>query len=188
MILSDREIRGEIAAGRLAIKPFNPRFVQPSSVDVTLDRRFLEFRNIRRAYLDVREPVGDIMELVEVAEGSPLIVHPKEFVLGSTVEEVRLPDDLVARLEGRSSLGRLGIVIHSTAGFVDPGFVGHLTLEISNMANLPIAIYPGMRIAQVSFMRMTSPAERPYGKALGGKYQGQAEPTASRLYMDFIEG
>ncbi len=185
MILSDRSIREAIEAGRIGIDPFDPGLVQPSSIDVRLDRRFLVFRNTKRAYIDPKEPAEDLMELIEVGAGEAMYIHPSEFLLGSTVERVRVPDDLVARLEGRSSLGRLGIVIHSTAGYIDPAFEGHITLEISNLANLPIALYPGMRIGQISFIQMTTPAERPYGPGRGSKYSGQSLPTASRLYLDF---
>jgi dCTP deaminase len=188
VILSDRTIKEELAAGRLLIEPFDPSLVQPSSVDLRLSRRFLVFRNTQKPYIDVRMSVDDVMELVEVHDDEPVIVHPKEFILGSTVERVSLPDDLVARLDGRSSLGRLGIVIHSTAGFIDPGFAGHVTLEISNLANLPIALYPGMRVAQISFHRLSTPAEAPYGQGkLGSKYQGQDAPTASRIHLDFLD-
>lgn len=185
MILSDRSIKEAIAAGRLGIQPFDPNLVQPSSVDVRLDARFLVFRNTKRPFIDTKQPSDDLMELVEVGPDEPMYLHPSEFILGSTVERVRIPDDLVARLEGRSSLGRLGIVIHSTAGYIDPGFDGHITLEISNLASLPIALYPGMRIGQISFIRMTSPAERAYGPGRGSKYHGQQLPTASRLHLDF---
>ncbi len=185
MILSDRSIREAIEAGRIVVDPFDPTLIQPSSIDVRLDTKFLVFRNTKRAYIDPKEPAEDLMELIEVAQGEAMYVHPSEFVLGSTVERVGVPDDLVARLEGRSSLGRLGIVIHSTAGYIDPAFEGHITLEISNLANLPIALYPGMRIGQISFIKMTTPAERPYGPARGSKYSGQQLPTASRLYLDF---
>lgn len=188
MILSDRSIRDEIEAGHLIIDPYDSAMVQPASVDLRLSRRFLVFRNTQQPFIDVRTPVDNVMELVEVANGDPVFVHPKEFILGSTLERVSLPNDLVARLDGRSSLGRLGIVIHSTAGFIDPGFSGHITLEMSNLANLPIALYPGMRIAQISFHQMTTPAEIPYGRrALGSKYQGQDAPTASRVYLDFAD-
>jgi dCTP deaminase len=179
VILSDRSIREAIARGRLGIEPFDPALIQPSSVDVRLDRRFLVFRNTKRAYLDVKQPADDLMELIEVRPDEPMFLHPHEFVLGNTIERVHIPDDLVGRLEGRSSLGRLGVVIHSTAGFLDPGYLGHITLEISNLANLPVALYPGMRIGQISFVQMSTPAERPYGP-------GQALPTASRLYLDFV--
>ncbi|MBV9580523.1 MAG: dCTP deaminase [Chloroflexi bacterium] len=187
MILSDKSINEAIASGRLEIDPFDPRLVQPSSIDVRLDHKFLIFRNTKRAYIDVKQPAEDLMEMIEVGPDEPMFLHPHEFVLGSTVERVRMPDDLVARLEGRSSLGRLGVVIHSTAGFIDPAFEGHVTLEISNLANLPIALYAGMRIGQLSFSAMTTPAERPYGAARGSKYSGQNVPTASRLYLDFLQ-
>ena len=185
MILSDKSIREAIESGRLGIDPFDPNLIQPSSYDVRLDHKFLVFRNTKRAFIDVKQPADDLMELLEFAADEPMFLHPKEFVLGSTIERVRIPDDLVGRLEGRSSLGRLGIVIHSTAGFIDASFEGHVTLEISNLANLPIALYPGMRIGQISFTQMTTPAERPYGPARGSKYSGQSLPTASRLYLDF---
>ena len=188
MILSDRSIREAILSGRLGVEPFDPSLIQPSSLDVRLDSRFLVFRNTKRAFIDVKEPADDLMELIEVGPEEPMFLHPHEFVLGSTVERVRIPDDLVARLEGRSSLGRLGVVIHSTAGWIDAAFDGHITLEISNLANLPIALYPGMRIGQLSFQQMTTPAERPYGPARGSKYSGQRLPTASRLYLDFRSG
>ncbi len=186
MVLSDGTIRAEIAAGRIVIDPFDESLVQPSSVDVRVDRRFRVFHNARRPYIDVRKPMDDLTELVEVEGDDPFVLHPGEFVLGQTLERVRLPDDLVARLEGKSSLGRLGLLIHSTAGFVDPGFEGNLTLELSNVANLPITIYHGMPIGQISFMRMDGPVERPYGSGeAGSKYQGQAEPTPSRFHLNF---
>ena len=185
MILSDRSIKEAVASGRLGIDPYDPTLVQPSSIDVRLDNKFLVFRNTKRAFIDVKQPADDLMEMIEVGPEEPMFLHPHEFVLGNTIERVRMPDDLVARLEGRSSLGRLGIVIHSTAGFVDPCFEGHLTLEISNLANLPIALYPRMRIGQISFSLMTTAAETPYGAARGSKYSGQQVPTASRLYLDF---
>jgi dCTP deaminase len=187
VILSDRSIREAIESGRLGIDPFDPALIQPSSIDVRLDQKFLVFRNTKRAYIDVKQPAEDLMELIEVEPDEPMFLHPHEFVLGSTLERVRIPNDLVGRLEGRSSLGRLGIVIHSTAGFLDPSFEGHVTLEISNLANLPIALYPRMRIGQISFVEMTTPAERPYGPARGSKYSGQQLPTASRLYLDFLK-
>ncbi len=188
MVLSDKTIRDEIEAGRIAIDPFDPALVQPSSVDVRVDRSFRVFHNNRYPYIDVRQPMEDLTELVEVAEDEPFILHPGEFVLGQTLERVTLPDDLVARLEGKSSLGRLGLLIHSTAGFVDAGWDGHLTLELSNVANLPITIYPNMKIGQISFFRLTSEAENPYGSsALGSKYQGQRGPTPSRYYENFEE-
>jgi dCTP deaminase len=185
VILSDRSIREAIDSGRLGIVPFDPDLIQPSSIDVRLDNKFLVFRNTKRAYIDVKQPAEDLMEMIEVGPEEPMFLHPHEFVLGSTVERVRIPNDLVGRLEGRSSLGRLGVVIHSTAGYLDPAFEGHVTLEISNLANLPIALYPHMRIGQISFAEMTTPADRPYGPGRGSKYSGQQLPTASRLYLDF---
>ena len=186
VVLSDRTIREEIDSGRIVIDPFEASNVQPSSVDVRVDRQFRVFHNARYPYIDVRQPMDDLTELVEIDGEEPFILHPGEFVLGQTLERVTLPDDLVARLEGKSSLGRLGLLIHSTAGFVDSGFSGNLTLELSNVANLPITIYHGMPIGQISFMRMDGPVERPYGSGeTGSKYQGQAEPTPSRFYLNF---
>ena len=189
MVLSDRSIREEIEGGRIVIDPFDERLLQPSSVDVRVDSRYRVFHNSRYTHIDVRQPMEDLTELVEVDGDQPFILHPGEFVLGQTLERVRLPDDIVARLEGKSSLGRLGLLIHSTAGFVDSGFSGNLTLELSNVANLPITIYYGMPIGQISFMRMDQPVEKPYGAgARGSKYQGQAEPTPSRFYLNFERG
>ena len=189
VVLSDRTIKSEIAAGRIVIDPYDERLVQPSSIDVRVDRKFRVFHNSRYPYIDVREPMEDLTELVEVADEEPFVLHPGEFVLGQTLEAIALPDDLVARLEGKSSLGRLGLLIHSTAGFVDPSWEGNLTLELSNVANLPITIYHGMPIGQISFMRMDGPVERPYGSdEAGSKYQGQAEPTPSRFYRNFEKG
>jgi dCTP deaminase len=186
MILSDRDIRAEIESGRIVIDPYSPESVQPSSVDLHLGSRFRVFRNNRYPYIDVRVDQPDLTELVEIDGDEPFILHPSEFVLGSTVERVALPDDLVARLDGRSSLGRLGLLIHSTAGYVDPGWDGTLTLELSNVANLPITLYHGMRIGQIGFERLTSPAEIPYGDPrLGSRYHGQSDPTASRYHRDF---
>ena len=188
MVLSDRTIKAEIAAGRIVIDPYDETLVQPSSIDVRVDRKFRVFHNARYPFIDVRAPMEDLTELVEMEEDEPFILHPGEFVLGQTLERVRLPDDLVARLEGKSSLGRLGLLIHSTAGFVDAGFEGNLTLELSNVANLPITIYHGMPIGQISFMRMDGPVENPYGSSeTRSKYQGQAEPTPSRFYLNFEE-
>ena len=184
MILSDRDIRAAIDAGRVVIDPFDPACVQPSSVDLHVDSQFRVFANSRYPFIDVREEMPDLTELVEVEARRAVHPAPGEFVLGSTLERVALPDDLVARLEGKSSLGRLGLLIHSTAGYVDPGWDGYLTLELSNVANLPITLYPGMKIGQISFFRLTSPAETPYGAA-GNKYQGQRGPTPSRFYRDF---
>src|SRR6266480_7388394 len=172
MVLSDRTIKAEIEAGRIVIDPFDEAMVQPSSVDVRVDRRFRVFHNARYPYIDVRQPMEDLTELVEVQADERFILHPGEFVLGQTLEHVSLPDDLVARLEGKSSLGRLGLLIHSTAGFVDAGFSGNLTLELSNVANLPINIYYGMPIGQLSFLRLDRAVERPYGSPeIGSKYQ-----------------
>ena len=186
VILSDRDIRKALDGGRIGIEPFEDSDVQPSSVDLRVDRYFRTFHNARHPYIDVKKPMEDLTEMVEASDEGPFILHPGEFVLGSTCERVRLSDDLVARLEGKSSLGRLGLLIHSTAGYVDPGFEGHLTLELSNVATLPITIYPGMKIGQISFFELSSPAESPYGSArLGSKYQGQRGPTPSRYYENF---
>jgi dCTP deaminase len=186
MVLSDRSIKAEIDAGRLVFDPYDPALVQPSSVDVRVDRHFRVFHNSRYPYIDVRQPMEDLTELVTVDPAEPFVLHPGEFVLGQTLERVSLPDDVVGRLEGKSSLGRMGLLIHSTAGWVDAGFQGKLTLELSNVANLPITIYHGMPIGQVSFMRMDTAAERPYGSdEAGSKYQDQAEPTPSRFYLNF---
>ena len=186
MVLSDRTIRAEIESGRIEIDPYDDKRVQPSSVDLRVDRKFRVFHNARHPYIDVRQPMEDLTELVEAEGDRPFILHPGEFVLGQTLEKVTLPDDLVARLEGKSSLGRLGLLIHSTAGFVDSGFSGNLTLELSNVANLPITIYYGMPIGQISFMRMDGPVESPYGsRVTDSKYQGQSEPTPSRFYKNF---
>jgi dCTP deaminase len=188
-VLADRDIRAEIESGRVVIRPYDPVDLQPSSVDLHLDRSFRVFRNNRYAYIDVRQPQPDLTELLTVADDEPFVLHPGEFVLGQTLEWVELPDDLVARLEGKSSLGRLGLLIHSTAGYVDPGWKGNLTLELSNVANLPIALYQGMRIGQISFFRMSGPVERPYGSPeLRSRYQGQAEPTASAFHRDYTPG
>lgn len=186
MILSDRTILEAIAAGRIVIDPFDRSKVQPSSVDLTLDHRFLVFRNYTRALIDVKQEMDDLTELVEIDADGVFLLHPGEFVLGSTAERIGIPDDLVGRLEGKSSLARLGLVIHSTAGFVDAGFDGYLTLELSNVASLPITLYPGMKIGQISFLQMTTPAEHPYGSgALGSKYKGQVGPTASQYWRNF---
>ena len=185
-VLSDRDIRSAIEAGSIRIEPYDGEDLQPSSVDLHLDRSFRVFRNNRYPYIDVRAPQPDLTELLTIADDEPFILHPGEFVLGQTLEWVELPTDLVARLEGKSSLGRLGLLIHSTAGYVDPGWKGNLTLELSNVANLPIALYHGMRIGQISFFRMSSEVERPYGSPeLRSRYQGQREPTASAFHRDF---
>jgi len=185
MILSDRTIREQIAAGRIVIDPFDAACVQPSSVDLHVDRQFRVFRNNRYGHIDVKQEMAELTELVEVAPEEPFMLHPGEFVLGSTLERVVVPDDLVASLEGKSTLGRLGLLIHSTAGYVDPGWDGYLTLELSNVPNLPITIYPGMKIGQISFFQLTTAAETPYGSKGRNKYQGQRGPTASRFFEDF---
>ena len=186
MVLSDKSIREELESGGIVIEPLGDGALQPSSVDLRVDRFFRVFRNDTTPYIDPKQPQEDLTELVEVDDDGAFILHPGEFVLGSTLERVALGPDIVARLEGKSSLGRLGLLIHSTAGFVDCGFSGHLTLELSNVANLPIAIYPGMKIGQISFLRMTSEAEHAYGSdAKRSKYQGQKGPTPSRYYLNF---
>ena len=186
MILSDRTIREELDAGRIEIDPLLPNSIQPSSVDLHVDRYFRVFRNHTMSHIDVKQNLEELTELVEMEDDDPFMLHPGEFVLGSTSERVALPDDLVARLEGKSSLGRLGLLIHSTAGFVDAGWDGQLTLELSNVANLPITLYPGMKIGQISFIRMTTPADVPYGSAeVGSKYQGQVGPRPSRYWENF---
>jgi dCTP deaminase len=187
VVLSDRTIARLLAEGHIEVDPYDPALLQPSSVDVRVDRYFRVFRNSLYPYIDVKAEQEALTELVEV-DGEPFILHPGEFVLGSTLERVRLPDDLVARLEGKSSLGRLGLLIHSTAGFIDPGWDGHVTLELSNVANLPITIYPEMKIGQLSFMELTEPASAPYGSSgLGSKYQGQRGPTPSRYWRNFTD-
>lgn len=188
VLLSDRDIRAEISSGRLGIDPFDDSLIQPSSVDVRLDDMFRVFNNTRYTHIDPAEQQDELTSLVEPAAGEPFVLHPGEFVLGSTLELCTLPDDLAGRLEGKSSLGRLGLLTHSTAGFIDPGFSGHITLELSNVANLPITLWPGMKIGQLCLLRLTSPAEHPYGSAkVGSKYQGQRGPTPSRSYQNFIK-
>jgi dCTP deaminase len=186
VILSDRSIREALAAGRIVIDPLDESAVQPSSVDLRLDLLFRVFLNHTMPVIDVKQNLEDLTRLIEIDPAEAFILHPGEFVLGSTLERVALPDDLVARVEGKSSLGRLGLLIHSTAGFVDAGWDGHLTLELSNVANLPITLYPRMKIGQLSFMAMTTPADVPYGRGeLGSKYQGQRGPTPSRYWENF---
>ena len=186
MILSDRSIREAMDAGRIIIDPFDDACLQPSSIDVKVSNLFRVFRNHSTAIIDVKKDLTELTELVEIPDGEAFILHPGEFVLGSTLERVGIAADLVARVEGKSSLGRLGLLIHSTAGFIDAGFDGHITLELSNVANLPITLYPSMKIGQVSFMTMTTPADRPYGSgARGSKYQGQRGPTPSRYFENF---
>src|SRR3954469_25153650 len=186
VVLSDRTISRLIDEGRIEIDPYDESLLQPSSVDVRVDRYFRVFHNARYPYIDVKQPQDELTEEVEVDGDTPFMLHPGEFVLGSTLERVTLPDDLVARLEGKSSLGRLGLLIHSTAGFIDAGWDGHITLELSNVANVPITLYPGMKIGQISFLQMTTPADTPYGSGgLGSKYQGQRGPTPSRYWENF---
>ncbi|AVP70183.1 dCTP deaminase [Prescottella equi] len=186
MLLSDRDIRAEVSSGRLGIDPFVSEMVQPSSVDVRLDSLFRVFDNTKYTHIDPALQQDELTSLVEPAAGEPFVLHPGEFVLGSTLEVCTLPDDLAGRLEGKSSLGRLGLLTHSTAGFIDPGFSGHITLELSNVANLPITLWPGMKIGQLCLLRLTSAAENPYGSsAVGSKYQGQRGPTPSRAYLNF---
>ncbi|HEX7365307.1 MAG TPA: dCTP deaminase [Dehalococcoidia bacterium] len=190
MVLSDRTIKAEISRGRIIIEPLSDDCIQPASVDLHLDKKLLVFKSQRYpAYIDVRRNMDYLNELVEVAEDTPFFLNPGEFVLASTLESITLPDDIVGRLEGKSSLGRIGLLIHSTAGYVDPGWSGNLTLELSNVAKLPITLYYKMKIGQISFLRLTSPVDRPYGAAeLGSKYQGQTEPTASRYHENFVKG
>ena len=189
MLLSDRDLRAEVDAGRLVIDPYDDTLVQPSSVDVRLDRYFRVFENHRYPHIDPAEEQEELTRLVEVGVDEPFILHPGEFVLGSTYEVIGLAEDLAARLEGKSSLGRLGLLTHSTAGFIDPGFNGHVTLELSNVATLPIKLWPGMKIGQVCVIRLTSPAEHPYGSSVyGSRYQGQRGPTPSRSHVNFRRG
>jgi len=186
VLISDRDIRSELAAGRIALDPFDASMVQPSSVDVRLDRFFRLFDNHKYAHIDPAQEQPELTRLVEVEGDEPFILHPGEFVLGSTYEAVTLPNDIAARLEGKSSLGRLGLLTHSTAGFIDPGFSGHVTLELSNVATLPIKLWPGMKIGQLCFFQLTSAAEHPYGsQEYGNRYQGQRGPTASRSHLNF---
>lgn len=184
MILSDRHILDAVKNDRLGIQPFEDELVQPSSIDVRLDRRFRVFNNQRYTHIDPSKQQDDLTSSVEVGPDEPFVLHPGEFVLASTLEVITLPADLAARLEGKSSLGRLGLLTHSTAGFIDPGFSGHVTLELSNVANLPITLWPGMKIGQLCVFMLSSPALRPYGAgATGSRYQGQRGPTPSRSWM-----
>jgi len=186
VLLSDRDIRAELAAGRVVLEPLDLEMVQPSSVDVRIDRYFRLFDNHKYPVIDPAQEQPDLTRLVEVKPDEPFVLHPGEFVLASTYELVTLPDDVAARLEGKSSLGRLGLLTHSTAGFIDPGFSGHVTLELSNVATLPITLWPGMKIGQLCFFQLSSPAEHPYGSSHhGSRYQGQRGPTASRSYKGF---
>ncbi len=186
MLLSDRDIIADVEAGRIRLDPWDPSMVQPSSVYVRLDRYFRLFDNHKYPSIDPAEDQPELTRLIEVPADEPFVLHPGEFVLGSTYEFMGLPDDLAARLEGKSSLGRLGLLTHSTAGFVDPGFTGHVTLELSNVATLPIKLWPGMKIGQLCFFRLSSPSAQPYGSgATGSRYQGQRGPTASRSHLNF---
>lgn len=186
MLLSDRDLKAAIVAGRLGLSPYDEAMVQPSSIDVRLDRWFRVFANHRYTHIDPAVAQDDLTELLEPDGDEPFILHPGEFVLGSTLEVISLSNDLAARLEGKSSLGRLGLLTHSTAGFIDPGFSGHVTLELSNVANLPIKLYPGMKIGQVCVLPLSSPSEHPYGSSVyGSRYQGQRGPTPSRSSLRF---
>ena len=186
MLLSDRDILAQVDGGRVKLTPWDPAMVQPSSVDVRLDRYFRLFDNHKYPVIDPAQDQPELTRALEVEEGESFVLHPGEFVLGSTLEEVSLPDDVAARVEGKSSLGRLGLLTHATAGFVDPGFTGHVTLELSNVATLPIVLHPGMKIGQLCFFQLSSAAEHPYGSdARGSHYQGQRGPTASRSFKNF---
>jgi dCTP deaminase len=186
MLLSDRDIKSEIDKGRVVLEPYDLNMIQPSSVDVRLDRLFRTFENHKYAHIDPAENQPELTREVAVEGNEPFILHPGEFVLGSTYEVISLPDDIAGRLEGKSSLGRLGLLTHSTAGFIDPGFSGHVTLELSNVATLPIKLWPGMKIGQLCLFRLESPAEHPYGSAVyGSRYQGQRGPTPSKAYLNF---
>lgn len=186
MLLSDRDIREQVDSGRVRLEPFDGGMIQPSSVDVRLDRFFRVFENHKYSVIDPSVEQGELTREVEVAPNEFFILHPGEFVLASTYEVISLPDDIAGRLEGKSSLGRLGLLTHSTAGFIDPGFSGHITLELSNVANLPVKLFPGMKIGQLCLIKLSSPAEHPYGSALyGSRYQGQRGPTPSRSWMNF---
>ena len=186
MVLSDHSLREQLAAGRIIIEPYDEQCVQPSSIDVKVSNLFRVFRNHTAGIIDVKEDMENLTELITVPDDGVFMLHPGEFVLGSTLERVVVPSDLVARIEGKSSLGRLGLLIHSTAGFIDAGFDGHVTLELANVASLPITIYPQMRIGQISFLQMTTAADNPYGSgANGSKYQGQRGPTPSRYFENF---
>jgi dCTP deaminase len=186
VLLSDRDIKAEISAGRVALEPYTDSMIQPSSIDVRLDRWFRVFENHKYPYIDPSQEQPDLTRMIEPEGDEPFVLHPGEFVLGSTFEVVSLPDDIAGRLEGKSSLGRLGLLTHSTAGFIDPGFSGHVTLELSNVANLPIVLYPGMKIGQLCLFRLSSPAEHPYGsEKYGSRYQGQRGPTPSRSFANF---
>ncbi|WP_431881731.1 dCTP deaminase [Micromonospora chalcea] len=186
MLLSDRDLTAEIKAGALTLEPFEPKLMQPASVDVRLDNLFRTFNNHRYTHIDPAAQQPDLTRLVEIPAGEAFVLHPGEFALGSTLEEIALADHLAGRVEGKSSLGRLGLLVHSTAGFIDPGFSGHVTLELSNVAGLPITLWPGMKIGQLAVFRLSSPAEHPYGSAVyGSHYQGQRGPTPSRAWRNW---
>ena len=186
MLLSDRDIKAELAAGRVRLEPLDLSMVQPASVDIRLDRFFRTFENHRYQFIDPRQEQPDLTRAVEVAPNEAFVLHPGEFVLGSTFEVVSLPEDVAARVEGKSSLGRLGLLTHATAGFIDPGFTGHVTLELSNVANLPVTLWPGMKIGQLCFIKMSSASEHPYGSSVyGSRYQNQRGPTPSRSFQNF---
>lgn len=186
MLLSDRDIRAEIELGRIKLEPFDPAMIQPSSIDVRLDRFFRTFENHKYPFIDPRQEQNELTRALEVRPDEAFVLHPGEFALGSTYEVVSLPDDVAARVEGKSSLGRLGLLTHATAGFVDPGFSGHVTLELSNVSTLPIMLWPGMKIGQLCFVKLSSPAEHPYGSSIyGSRYQGQRGPTPSKSYINF---
>jgi len=186
VLLSDRDIRAEIAAGRVGCEPFTESMIQPSSVDVRLDKFFRVFENHKYSVIDPSIEQAELTREVITEGDEPFILHPGEFVLASTYEVITLPDDIAGRLEGKSSLGRLGLLTHSTAGFIDPGFSGHITLELSNVANLPVKLFPGMKIGQLCLIKLSSPAEHPYGsEKYGSRYQGQRGPTASRSFLNF---
>jgi len=186
-VLSDHTIREELAKGRIVIDPLDESAIQPASVDLRLNSAVRVFRVASRPYVDVQQPVDDLTELIEIEPEEPFVIQPGTFFLGSTLEIITMPDDIVGRVDGKSSLGRLGLLVHATAGYVDPGWTGRLTLELSNQSQMPIALYYGMRVAQISFLRMSTPVDRPYGSPeLGSKYQGQTEPTASRISREFF--
>ena len=186
MLLCDRDILLEMKSGRVQVEPFEAKMIQPSSVDVRLDRFFRVFENHKYEVIDPSLDQSELTREVAVASDDFFILHPGEFVLASTYEVITLPDDIAGRLEGKSSLGRLGLLTHSTAGFIDPGFSGHITLELSNVANLPVKLYPGMKIGQLCLIKLSSAAEHPYGSAVyGSRYQGQRGPTPSKSWLNF---
>lgn len=186
MLLSDKSIKEAIKAGRIAIRPYFEDCIQPSSIDIHLDNKFLLFNKQKHGIIDVKKKQDDLMMPVQIKDDEPFILHPGEFVLGSTLESLKLPGDIAGRIEGKSSLGRLGLLIHSTAGYIDPGWEGNLTLELSNVSPLPITLYHKMKIGQISFTQMSTPVDKPYGsKGLGSHYQGQKIPVSSRFYEEF---